>query len=52
MRELTNFSGDIIEQTIFINEFKESPNYDNLICLDRLIKGKAKETIKALLTVS
>ncbi|XP_074030342.1 uncharacterized protein [Leptinotarsa decemlineata] len=55
LKNLTEFSGDLSDWPIFINEFRRSTDQlelsdeDNLIRLNRALKGKARETVKALL---
>lgn len=56
MRELPTFTGDLVDWPIFIGEYKRSTEtfnltqYENLIRLDRSLKGRARETVKVLLT--
>jgi len=56
-RELPNFSGDAQEWPAFITQFRRSTavcgysNDENMMRLQRCLKGRAKDTVEALLAV-
>lgn len=55
LKDLTHFNGDLTEWPIFISEFNRTTQMhgltddENLIRLDRSLRGKARDTVRALL---